>query len=461
MGRIFGTDGVRGVANTEISCKLAMDVARAAAMVVTERIGRKPRFLIGMDTRISSDMLCAAMSAGLCSVGADVVQVGVVPTPAVAYLVKSREDLDAGIMLSASHNPYEYNGIKIFGSEGFKLTDEQEFEIEEIVLDHVKPYSICWGGDLGRITRDDSLLQCYIDHIASTVQGDLSGLKIAVDCSNGSASATAAQIFQKLHGDVTLFHREPNGTNINLNCGSTHIEDLAKRVKEGGYDVGVAFDGDADRCIMVDEQGQVVDGDRIIAVLSKHMQEQGTLAQNSAVVTVMSNMGFFKFCEKNGISSQITKVGDRYLLERMLQCGYNIGGEQSGHVILLDHMPTGDGQLTAVQMLQTLKASGQTMSALASVMEVYPQVNLSVRADNVMKSRLGVDEGLNLVIQEQERLLGDEGRVLVRASGTEPVIRVMVEGKDQELIGACAQKIAQTIEERLANNESCKQLEEF
>ena len=306
MGRIFGTDGARGVANTEISCTLAMDIGRAAAMVVArDHKKKRPLFLVGHDTRISHDMLESAISAGLCSVGADVVTLGTVPTPAVAYLVKN-SDADAAIMLSASHNPYEFNGIKIFGSEGFKLTDDEEYEIEGIVLDHVLPYDLKWNDELGTIRSGENMVEDYIDHIVSTVSCDLSGLRVAADCANGSASATAAKIFQKLGADVTILNDKPNGININDNCGSTHIEALGKYVKENGYDLGVAFDGDADRCLAVDENGELVDGDRLIAIFASQMKQEGHLANNTAVVTIMSNMGFFKFAEEAGIHVEKT-----------------------------------------------------------------------------------------------------------------------------------------------------------
>ena len=342
MGRIFGTDGARGVANTEISCTLAMDIGRAAAMVVArDHHKRKPVFLVGHDTRISHDMLESAIAAGLCSVGADVVTLGTVPTPAVAYLV-ANSDADAAIMLSASHNPYEFNGIKIFGAEGFKLTDEEEMEIEEIVLDHVLPYDLKWNDELGVIRSGETLVEQYIDHIVSTVEGDLSGIRVAADCANGSASATAAKIFAKLGADVTILNDKPNGVNINDNCGSTHIDVLGKYVRENGFDLGVAFDGDADRCLAVDESGELVDGDKLIAIFSSQMKREGKLANDTAVVTVMSNMGFFKFAEQAGIHVEKTSVGDRYVLQNMLEHGHCIGGEQSGHIIFREFMTTGD-----------------------------------------------------------------------------------------------------------------------
>ena len=459
MGRIFGTDGARGVANTEISCTLAMDIGRAAAMVVArDHHKRKPVFLVGHDTRISHDMLESAIAAGLCSVGADVVTLGTVPTPAVAYLV-ANSGADAAIMLSASHNPYEFNGIKIFGAEGFKLTDEEEMEIEEIVLDHILPYDLKWNDELGVIRSGETLVEQYIDHIVSTVEGDLSGIRVAADCANGSASATAAKIFAKLGADVTILNDKPNGVNINDNCGSTHIDMLGKYVRENGFDLGVAFDGDADRCLAVDENGELVDGDKLIAIFSSQMKREGKLANDTAVVTVMSNMGFFKFAEQAGIHVEKTSVGDRYVLQNMLEHGHCIGGEQSGHIIFREFMTTGDGQLTAVQLLRAIKKSGKKLSELAQLMQVYPQVILNVRADKEMKRMVKVDEGVLKRQQQLEEGMNGNGRILVRPSGTEPVIRIMVEGLDREAIMNAAKSMEQIIIERLGYNEDCKGLE--
>ena len=459
MGRIFGTDGARGVANTEISCTLAMDIGRAAAMVVArDHHKRKPVFLVGHDTRISHDMLESAIAAGLCSVGADVVTLGTVPTPAVAYLV-ANSDADAAIMLSASHNPYEFNGIKIFGAEGFKLTDKEEMEIEEIVLDHILPYDLKWNDELGVIRSGETLVEQYIDHIVSTVEGDLSGIRVAADCANGSASATAAKIFAKLGADVTILNDKPNGVNINDNCGSTHIDMLGKYVRENGFDLGVAFDGDADRCLAVDENGELVDGDKLIAIFSSQMKREGKLANDTAVVTVMSNMGFFKFAEQAGIHVEKTSVGDRYVLQNMLEHGHCIGGEQSGHIIFREFMTTGDGQLTAVQLLRAIKKSGKKLSELAQLMQVYPQVILNVRADKEMKRMVKVDEGVLKRQQQLEEGMNGNGRILVRPSGTEPVIRIMVEGLDREAIMNAAKSMEQIIIERLGYNEDCKGLE--
>lgn len=455
MGRLFGTDGARGVANTEISCTLAMDIGRAAAMVVArDRAVKRPVFLLGHDTRISHGMLCSALAAGLCSVGADVITLGTVPTPAVAYLV-TNSDADAAIMLSASHNPYEFNGIKIFGADGFKLTDEEEEEIEAIVLDHAMEYDLKSNADLGTIRNGEEMVERYIDHIASSVQGDLSGIKIAADCANGSASATAAKIFGKLGAQVTILNDQPDGININENCGSTHIAALGEYVKKNGYDVGVAFDGDADRCLAVDENGELVDGDKLIAIFAQRMKQEGRLANDTAVVTVMSNIGFFKFAEQAGIHVEKTGVGDRYVLQNMLENGHLIGGEQSGHIILREYMTTGDGQLTAVQLLDAMKKDGRPLSQIASLMRVYPQVLLNVRGDREKLKALKGDPSLQKRQQELEEQMKGNGRILVRPSGTEPVVRIMVEGPEEKMIMDIAKAMEQTIIERLGQDENC------
>lgn len=448
MGRLFGTDGARGVANSELTCELAMKIGRAAAMVLTESCAHKPKVLIGMDTRASSHMLASAISAGLCSVGADVLIIDVVPTPAVAFLVKEY-DYDAGVMISASHNPCEYNGIKIFQGNGYKLPDELENEIEEIILDETKVPPVVLGGDVGKISFSSKAVDDYIFHLAMTADGDFKGMKIALDCANGSASVTARALFTRLGAKCCIINETPNGTNINENCGSTHLEQLQKFVVENKCDIGFAFDGDADRLLVVDENGEVVDGDKIIAVCSKFMKENNKLKNNTAVVTVMSNMGFFKFCEKNGINCVKTKVGDRYVLEEMVKNGYVIGGEQSGHIIFLDYATTGDGQMSAIQVLNVLKSTGKKISELASEMQVYPQVLINVRVSNFGKTRLDKDEEVQLAIREASEELGDTGRVLVRVSGTEPLVRVMLEGEDYNQIKSLAESIAKVIEERL------------
>ena len=340
MGRLFGTDGARGVANTELTCELSMQIGRAAAMVLAKNLnGKKPKVMIGLDTRASSQMLENAITAGLCSVGADVLKLGVVPTPAVAYLVKEY-GYDAGIMISASHNPCEYNGIKIFQSNGYKLPDALENEIEAIILDNAAPIPTPIGGGVGSAKRNKDAINDYIEHLLSATNMSFKGYKIALDCANGSSSVSAEEVFTRLGAEVVVISAEPDGVNINKDCGSTHLENLQKVVIENGCDLGFAFDGDADRMLAVDHTGAVVDGDKCIAVCAKHMKQLGKLKKDTAVVTVMSNMGFFKFCEENGIKCEKTKVGDRYVLENMSENGYSIGGEQSGHIIFLQYATT-------------------------------------------------------------------------------------------------------------------------
>lgn len=448
MGRLFGTDGARGVANTELTCELAMQIGRAAAMVLIEGDHQRPKVMIGSDTRLSGEMLESALAAGLCSVGADVLLLGVVPTPAVAYLVKEY-GYDAGIMISASHNPYEYNGIKIFQANGFKLPDMLENAIESIILDDVATPPAKVGAEIGTITRSETAHSDYINHILSTSEYRYNGMKVALDCANGSSSTTARKLFEYLGCECIVIGAEPNGININDQCGSTHVEALQQVVKENGCDVGFAFDGDADRLIAVDENGEIVDGDKIIALCAMDMKETGRLKNDTAVVTVMSNMGFFKFADEHGIHCEKTKVGDRYVLENMLENGHSIGGEQSGHVIFLDYATTGDGQLTAVQILRALKRTGKTLSELASVMEVFPQVLKNVRVSNLGKIRFDEDKEIKIAIQQAEEELGDTGRVLVRVSGTEPLVRVMLEGKDLDQINRLADEISEVVRERL------------
>ena len=449
MGRLFGTDGARGIANSELTCELAMKIGRAAAAVLAQTEHHRPRVLIGMDTRISSKMLEAALTAGLCSVGADVVQVGVVPTPAVAFLV-THYGMDAGVMISASHNPCEYNGIKLFSSTGYKLSDALEAEIEAIVLDDAQELTFPTGGELGRVQLEPSALSDYIKHVASSVDERFDGMRIALDCANGSASMTAEKLFTGLGAECHMLSNRPTGTNINEACGSTHLDHLIRFVRDNGLDMGFAFDGDADRCLAVDAEGEVVDGDRLIAIACGDMKRRGALKQDTAVVTVMSNMGFWKFAEQAGVRVEKTAVGDRYVLEEMLRSGYNIGGEQSGHIIFLDYATTGDGQLSAVQIMAVMRRQGKTLKRLAQCMTVYPQVLVNITVSPEGKQRLAGDQPVQQRIAEVERRLGGEGRVLVRVSGTEPLIRVMLEGKEQDVIDAYAQEIAGVIRERLA-----------
>jgi phosphoglucosamine mutase len=352
-------------------------------------------------------------------------------------------------MISASHNPVEYNGIKIFNGDGYKLCDSLEEEIEAIVLDKTVMPPVKEGGDVGRVFRMRKTVNDYIEYLKSTIEGDLSNLKVAVDCANGSASTTAPMLFATLGAECEILSAIPDGININDNCGSTHIERLAEFVRDNDCDVGVAFDGDADRCLAVDENGEVIDGDKLIAIFASALKKKGELKSDTAVVTVLSNFGFFRYAEKNGINVATTKVGDRYVLEKMRDEGYIIGGEQSGHVIFLNHATTGDGQLSAIQLLSILRDSGKKMSELASIMECYPQVMLNVKVGPQAKNSIDYDERVAAAIKKAEIELGDEGRVIVRASGTEPLIRVMVEGKDKISIDRLAKEIAGVIEENL------------
>ncbi len=448
MGRLFGTDGARGIANTEITAELAMKIGRAAAMVLAENTVGKPKVLIGMDTRKSGDMLSAAIASGLCSVGADVLLLGVVPTPAVAFLVREY-GYDAGIMISASHNPCEYNGIKIFQSTGYKLPDVMEEEIEAIILDEVRTPPVVIGGEVGKITIAQNAVSDYINHLAHTADRLFYGMRIALDCANGSASVTANKLFKQLGADCVVINANPNGTNINEDCGSTHIGNLASFVKNNGFDLGFAFDGDADRLLAVDKNGELVDGDKLMGIAAKYFKEKNKLNGNTLVATVMSNMGLFEFCDKNEINCEKTKVGDRYVLECMLEKGYHIGGEQSGHLIFLDHATTGDGQLSAVQILNIIRDTGKSLDELASEIEIFPQVLKNVKVSAFGKHRLNEDKDIKLAIAAAEKELGSSGRVLVRASGTEPLVRVMLEGRDLEQIERLGTTIAEVVAERL------------
>lgn len=450
MGRLFGTDGVRGIANESLTPELALQIGRAAAKVLLrESKSSKPTILIGKDTRASGDMLEAALTAGFTSVGCNVLSVGVVPTPAVAYLV-CKYGCEAGVMISASHNPCEYNGIKIFQKTGYKLDDSIEEEIEAIILDNAEEIPVMTGGAIGNRLYCKTAVKDYVEHVVSTTSVRFDGLSIALDCANGSASVCAKEIFTSLGAKCIMLSDTPDGVNINLNCGSTHPEELMRFVKDAGLDLGLAFDGDADRMLAVDENGELVDGDKVIAICAKRMKDEGKLAKNTAVVTVMSNMGFFKFCKDNDIDCAKTAVGDRYVLERMLKDGYNIGGEQSGHVIFLDYASTGDGELSGVQLLETVVKSGKKLSELAKIMRVYPQVLINVTVTPEGKQKYNNDEYIISAVQQAEMELSGEGRVLVRVSGTEPLIRVMLEGSDIDQITKLGNAIADVVRERLS-----------
>lgn len=446
MGKLFGTDGIRGVVGENLTVDLAFQTGKAIAAVLKEETGRKPLITIGKDTRISSDMLESALIAGICAVGGDVMPFGVLPTPAVAYLTVLK-GADAGIVISASHNPYEHNGIKVFNGKGYKLPDATESKVEEKILSEA-PISVATRGEIGVLHHGlkQSKLD-YINHLAGTIENDLSGLRVLVDCSNGAASTTAPELFGRFKCYADFIHREPDGVNINGKCGSTHPDSLAEQVVAGKYDIGVAFDGDADRCLMVDEKGGVIDGDKIMAVCGMDLKRRGKLSGNTIVATVMSNLGLHEFCRKNGIDIAITNVGDRNVLEKMVECGYRVGGEQSGHMIFTEFTTTGDGELTALQFLEILANSGKKASELVSICPQYPQVliNVPVSSEHGVKERIMACDALKAACANEEKKLGGEGRVLVRASGTEALIRVMVEAKTEEI----ARAVAETLVERI------------
>lgn len=451
MGRLFGTDGARGIANSELTCELAMSIGRAAAYVLTKHSTVRPKVVIGKDTRVSSSMLEMALAAGMCSFGADVILVGFIPTPAVAYLIPE-VGADAGVMISASHNPCEYNGIKIFDRFGYKLPDAIEDEIEAIVLDNAVIIDLPTGGDIGSIYSRHDYRDKYIERVVSTVEDGtrLDGMKIVIDCANGSASQTAERIFTSMGAQCHMLHNRPDGVNINEHCGSTHMDDLIDYVNAHDVDLGLAFDGDSDRCLAVDEKGKLIDGDKLIAIFAKELKRLGQLNGNTAVVTVMTNIGFKKFARENDIDIAETGVGDRYVLENMLKNDYSIGGEQSGHIIFKKYATTGDGQLSGLQFAAAMARTGKKASTLASVMTSYPQVLVNVTVTNDKKELIKTDDDIKNAIKAAENQLGDNGRILVRASGTEPLIRVMIEGENIVEIDKIANRVADIIKEKAA-----------
>ena len=447
MGRMFGTDGVRGIANIELTANLSYNLGRAGAYVLTEGT-HKPKILVGMDTRISGDMLEAALVAGILSFGAEAVCVGVVPTPAIAYLTR-KLGADAGIMISASHNPVEYNGIKFFDNKGYKLSDELEDAIQNVIETNFESVPVPQGGEVGRKRIEESALEDYIEYVKSSINVDFKGVKIALDCANGSAYESAVETFRDLGAEVVVINNDPDGININKNCGSTHPEELMEYVVKKGCDLGLAFDGDADRCLAVDEKGNLINGDYILSICAKELKKQGRLKDNALVVTVMSNLGLDIAMKKEGIVPIKTKVGDRYVLEEMIKNDYKLGGEQSGHVIFLDYNTTGDGLLTGLQLAAIVKKNGKTLSELASMMKELPQVLVNAKVPNDKKNIHEVDEEIKNEINKIEDALHGVGRVLIRPSGTEPLVRVMLEGENQEEIDKMAHKLAKMIEEKV------------
>ena len=445
MARLFGTDGVRGVANEELTPLLAMQLGQAGATVLTKENEHRPTIMVGCDTRISGDMLANALMAGICSVGANAVYVGVIPTPAVAYLTKKYK-VEAGVVISASHNPVEFNGIKFFDGNGYKLPDSLEDEIEDLIRNGMQGVELPTGSRVGKIKYRTDAREDYINHAIQSVPVNLSELKIVVDCAEGASYYTSVEALRELGANVVPIHNMPDGTNINANCGSTHMEELQARVVYEKAHVGLAFDGDADRLLAVDENGTIIDGDQIMAIVGTHMRDQGKLKKDTIVATVMSNLGFFKMGEREHLQMEQTKVGDRYVLERMREIGASLGGEQSGHVIFLDENTTGDGLLSALHLLEVMVDTGKPLSELAKVMTVMPQALVNAKVPNHKKEKYMEYPEIAGAIDELNRKFAGEGRVLIRPSGTEPKVRVMIEGKDQRMIEEEAHKLADLIQ---------------
>lgn len=444
MGRMFGTDGVRGIAGAELTIELATQLGQAGAYVLTKEKEHQPTLIVGCDTRISGGMLASALMAGICSVGANAIYAGVLPTPAVAYLTRKHK-VDAGVVISASHNPMEFNGIKFFNEDGYKLSDALEDEIEALIKNHMKDVTMPVGSGVGRIDFRFDIRDEYVNFIKKCVPVDLHGIKIVADCAEGAASYTSVKVLQDLGADLIPIHIHPDGTNINSNCGSTHMDELKARVVYEKADIGLAFDGDADRFLAVDEQGNIVNGDQLMAICGNYMKQKGTLKKDTIVVTVMTNLGFTIMGKECGIHIESTKVGDRYVLENMIANGYNLGGEQSGHIIFLDDNTTGDGLLSALHVMQVMVDTGKTLSQLAEVMEVYPQALINAKVPNHKKERYMEYSEIADAIAQLEQKFHGEGRVLIRPSGTEPLVRVMIEGKDQKEIEQEAAKLAELI----------------
>ena len=442
MGKYFGTDGVRGVANTELTPEFAFRLGRVGGYVLTKDSNTRPKVLIGRDTRISGEMLEGALVAGLLSIGAEVMRLGVISTPGVAYLSRVM-DAQAGVMISASHNPVQDNGIKFFGPDGFKLTDEQEAEIEAILDAEEDTLPRPTGAGVGSVTEYFEGGQKYISYLKQTVDEEFIGIHVALDCAHGATSALGTHLFADLEADISTMGASPDGLNINEGVGSTHPEKLAAFVLERGADVGLAFDGDGDRLIAVDEKGQIVDGDQIMFIIGKYLNSKGRLQKNTVVSTVMSNMGFYKALEENGMTSVQTAVGDRYVVEEMKTNDYNVGGEQSGHIIFLDYNTTGDGLLTGIQLVNIMKITGKKLSELAGEMTIYPQELVNVRVTD--KHAVTQNEKVAAVIAEVEADMAGNGRVLVRPSGTEPLVRVMVEAATEETCKEYVNRIADVV----------------
>ncbi len=444
MSRLFGTDGVRGIAGSELTIQLATQLGQAGASVLTKETAHKPTIIVGCDTRISGGMLSNALMAGICSVGANAVFVGVAPTPAVAYLTRYFK-ADAGVVISASHNPAEFNGIKFFNRDGYKLPDSLEDEIENLITSNMMGVTMPIGDQVGKIEYRFEAVDEYVNYAVKSVPVDLSGMKIVADCANGASYQTSVKALKALGAEVIAIHNEPDGFNINHKCGSTHPESLSKTVIEEKAQIGLAFDGDADRLIVVDEKGSIVDGDQTMAICGLYMKNRGILKKDTIVGTVMSNLGFNIMGKENGIHIERTIVGDRYVLECMKAKGYNLGGEQSGHIIFLDENTTGDGLLSALHVMQVMVDTNTALSELAKVMEVLPQALVNAHVPNSAKHKFMEYRAIAQAIEDLEKKFDGEGRVLIRPSGTEPLIRVMIEGKNQEEIEKEANKLADLI----------------
>lgn len=448
MGKYFGTDGVRGVANTELTPEFVYKLGRAGAYVLTKQEKHSPTIIVGMDTRISGHMLEASLISGMCSVGAKVICIGTIPTPAVAYLIR-KYNADAGVVISASHNPFKDNGIKFFNNKGFKLSDELENEIENIIDNKFDEIPYYEAENIGYKETNENANMDYVEFLANSIEGDFQGINLIIDCANGATYKTAPILFEKLKANTTVIFKEPNGININAGCGSTHMETLCKMVKEGKFDLGIAFDGDGDRCLAVDENGEIVDGDCIMAICGNYLKEQGKLKNDTIVATVMSNLGLFLMGKEKNIEILKANVGDRYVLEEMLKNGHNFGGEQSGHIIFLDYNTTGDGILTAIQLIDIIKKTGKKLSELKKIVNILPQVLVNAKVDNKKKYDYLKNDDIKNAISQLEKKFEGEGRVLIRPSGTEPLIRVMIEGKEQSVLEKEAQELAKFIEKVL------------
>ncbi|EBF5182673.1 phosphoglucosamine mutase [Listeria monocytogenes] len=450
MGKYFGTDGVRGVANSELTPELAFRLGRMGGYVLTRHVGEHPRVLIARDTRISGEMLESALIAGLVSVGIEVMRLGVISTPGVAYLTKA-QGASASVMISASHNPVDDNGIKFFGSDGFKLSDDQEEEIEQLLDTAEDTLPRPSGEGLGTVSDYFEGKQKYIQYLKQTIENDFNGYHIALDCANGATAGLATHLFADLDADISSMGASPNGLNINDGVGSTHPEALAAFVLDKKADVGLAFDGDGDRVIAIDEIGQIVDGDKIMFICAKYLREQGLLNNNTIVSTVMSNLGFYKGLKELEIEDVQTAVGDRYVVEAMREGNYNLGGEQSGHIIFLDHNTTGDGLLSGIQLINVMKATGKKLSELAAEMKTFPQKLENIRVSD--KNHVTDNPKVSKVIGEVEAEMAGNGRVLVRPSGTEPLVRVMVEAATKEETDEYCERISAVVRSEMALND--------